>query len=470
MSQQNDDMKYRVNPELVRRYLAGELDDKAMHALERQAMDDPLLAEALEGFESALPDQSAHLADLENRLAKRVQSTKRSVVPMYVRWSAAAAVLILAGLATLWLWQPQQSKNLADVVPPKIDTLKQAPTPTDTFQNLSDSLDSKPLTFSPDQPKPAAVRAKKEGNGNADEYINADRHGEEAAPKTSVAPPAAEPMTTVPLANADKFHVTPPPAIAGDTSVLQSLAGRAPGLYITQSSRKARKQDADTLDAVVVTGYAKSNAYRESSTGAVTMLSRDYLTKPGHTPTITVKGKVTDEQGSPLPGVSIREAGTDKATVTSTDGRFAITVDSTGHTALNLSYIGFINKQLQIKGDSTLQAIALKENNAHLSEVVVTGYAMPDADERPPNVTPPEPAGGFKALHQYLKTNVKCATRGKIKLSFLVDQDGQLSDFKVTKKLSPDCDADVIRALKEGPAWNASSDKKTRRVRIAEEF
>ncbi len=44
--------KKHIEPtaDLIRRYLAGELDDKTMHALERQALEDPFLADALEGY------------------------------------------------------------------------------------------------------------------------------------------------------------------------------------------------------------------------------------------------------------------------------------------------------------------------------------------------------------------------------------------------------------------------------------
>ena len=35
----------------IRKYLNGELNTRAMHELERRALDDPFLADSLEGFE-----------------------------------------------------------------------------------------------------------------------------------------------------------------------------------------------------------------------------------------------------------------------------------------------------------------------------------------------------------------------------------------------------------------------------------
>ena len=70
MPDKHSNNKPEVSQELIRQYLAGELDDKAMHALERQALDDPFLAEALEGYAGHEPDQSAQLGELQQGWSK----------------------------------------------------------------------------------------------------------------------------------------------------------------------------------------------------------------------------------------------------------------------------------------------------------------------------------------------------------------------------------------------------------------
>ena len=67
-------MRPLVTAELIRRYLAGELDDATMHALEKQALSDPFLAEALEGYAAHDPDQRNAQATLEALLAERVNA------------------------------------------------------------------------------------------------------------------------------------------------------------------------------------------------------------------------------------------------------------------------------------------------------------------------------------------------------------------------------------------------------------
>jgi hypothetical protein len=106
------DKRPHIKPEelasLIRQYLAGELDDKAMHALERQALDDPFLADALDGYAMHSPDQQAHQEDLTGRLAARVAPARGRVRALYYRWAAVAAILLLMVTAGWYLWREQQ--------------------------------------------------------------------------------------------------------------------------------------------------------------------------------------------------------------------------------------------------------------------------------------------------------------------------------------------------------------------------
>ena len=54
---------------------------------------------------------------------------------------------------------------------------------------------------------------------------------------------------------------------------------------------------------------------------------------------ITISGIVTDEIGSPLPGVSVSEAGTTKGVSTDFDGNYVIKI--TAGSSLTYSYIGY---------------------------------------------------------------------------------------------------------------------------------
>lgn len=85
----------------------------------------------------------------------------------------------------------------------------------------------------------------------------------------------------------------------------------------------------------------------------------------------TIKGKVTDENGMPLPGASILEEATKKGVITDIDGNFEISVDSK-NSVLIISYIGY--KDQKVSADSDTINIRLVPDSTTLEEVVVIGY------------------------------------------------------------------------------------------------
>ena len=85
-----------------------------------------------------------------------------------------------------------------------------------------------------------------------------------------------------------------------------------------------------------------------------------------------IQGIITDEQGEPLPGVSVIVKGTTNGVSTDFDGKFSISTNVVGNNNLEISYIGF---KTQVVSPKPVMRIALKEDNMQLEEVVVSGYA-----------------------------------------------------------------------------------------------
>lgn len=88
----------------------------------------------------------------------------------------------------------------------------------------------------------------------------------------------------------------------------------------------------------------------------------------------TVKGKVTDDKGIPVPGANIKVAGTKQGTVTDNNGVFTIVLSAPS--VLNISYIGYTQKSVSVDSKNTAITIAISESekDRNLSEVVVVGY------------------------------------------------------------------------------------------------
>jgi len=86
-----------------------------------------------------------------------------------------------------------------------------------------------------------------------------------------------------------------------------------------------------------------------------------------------VVGKVTDETGEGLYGVTVQIKGTDEAVYTDFDGNYMLAVS--GNETLVFSFVGY-NKNELYRGDRTVLNATLTTNNAGLDAVVVTAYSM----------------------------------------------------------------------------------------------
>lgn len=86
----------------------------------------------------------------------------------------------------------------------------------------------------------------------------------------------------------------------------------------------------------------------------------------------TVTGKVRDDNGIALPGVSVVLKGTTKGTSTASDGGFRLDVPETGATLI-FSFVGYISQEIAL-GNRTSLDVTMAIDNKALEEVVVVGY------------------------------------------------------------------------------------------------
>jgi TonB-dependent starch-binding outer membrane protein SusC len=85
-----------------------------------------------------------------------------------------------------------------------------------------------------------------------------------------------------------------------------------------------------------------------------------------------VSGKVTDESGQPIPGVTIMVVGKNQGSITDMNGVYSIN-DLTQNSILQFSFVGMETKSIQVGNQSKIN-IVLREESEKLSEVIVVGY------------------------------------------------------------------------------------------------
>jgi TonB-linked SusC/RagA family outer membrane protein len=87
-----------------------------------------------------------------------------------------------------------------------------------------------------------------------------------------------------------------------------------------------------------------------------------------------VTGTVTDENGSPLPGVNVIEKGTTNGSLTDSEGKFKLSVRSDKSIIL-FSFIGYATQEIEV-GTKTSFSIRLTTDTKILSEVIVTALGV----------------------------------------------------------------------------------------------
>lgn len=425
MSSNKHDIIYTAKD--IQRYLAGGMEPAEMYALEKAALDDAFLAEAIEGYES-MKDQvwRPQLASLKSDFAKGQEA---KLVPMSSKrsrtsWKAAAAIVVIAaGLAlTYYLSQPVQTDNIAKVSLEKdIDTS----TPTDSTSratNLDATAELKDRSLNrtaPRKAEPAASRKKRPASSSPGRQDEA----EQAA-----------------LAKED------------DSGSINDSTGK-PAAIPGESALISRKTELDRNEV-------KPEAIARAMARTV-----DRYSKAVPAGTAIFEGQVVAADGSPLPFARISPAGRETGNYADAKGKFRL-LSADSILPIEIRSVGFITRNTLLKAGQ-VETIILAEDKPSFDDAGATAGLAPAlgnsrkkkaawADQLV-NVAPED---GWANYETYIKNNlnpppeaVRNEIHGDVEISFEVNSAGAMTNMKVDKSLCEDCDAEAMRVIRDGPRW-----------------
>ncbi len=93
----------------------------------------------------------------------------------------------------------------------------------------------------------------------------------------------------------------------------------------------------------------------------------------------SIKGKVVDDTGAPIPGVNILIKGTSKGVSSAIDGHYSIVIPD-DKAVLIFSFVGYLTQEIEVGTRGVLDVI-LKGENKSLAEVIVVGYGTSRAKD-----------------------------------------------------------------------------------------
>jgi hypothetical protein len=453
----------------IEKYHKGQLSAKRMHDIEKAALDDPFLADALEGF--ALPGLNidADLEELQNRLSEK-QKDQAKVVSMTkgagsFRWlRAAAMVVVLLGAALVsyqLLFKPDNAEiALTNNPDPKTDqvTGESKQSIKDVDSNFKDEVSEKP-TIETIGNKAPEIKANENndktltnnGSVTTEQATINQQAGDIPVIKTA---PAISPEKKPLEANHDTRNeiVKEETAPKKDLDINKQKEGREAFAKI------AREKDSENLarQRAAVIASSKPTANRADNSYQTNNFFR---------------GRVTDANNNPLPFANIVNTIDNVGTYTDAKGNFTLVSPSDSLMNVQVRALGFENNRIELRSDISSNQIKLQEDktvSARVLDTVKRNYAIRSRDASM-TFEEPEPADGWSSYDSYIANNLsdipeayvikKNTGSDAVELSFEVNKFGDPINIRIEKSLCDKCDKEAIRLIKEGPKWKRKARK-----------
>ncbi len=400
-------------------YIRGLRKGKEAHRLEKESMQDPFLADAMDGYNQVEGNHEQRIEKLRMQVSAHSAKKKSTYA---ITWSIAACLIIGFGISSYFLFlkksmtdevfiaEESVSIKLAEPAAPPTPAIPATPTVPATPQKEIALATTKVKT---DSTPISEITARQ-----------ADKKDMIAEIQTTSQPQGA-PVAAVPMME----------EVSEETAALQEVVATI-DTFESESDKKMKM-------AKVATILPQNNM---------------------------IKGRVTDGKGEPLIGASVTYKGTNIGTITNMNGEFSL-VKKDDKKRLTAEYIGYDPVEIQVDTSRTM-LIAMNENKQALNEVVVVGYGAKknkksttlgsDAKvkEQTEKEITPQPVIGKRSYQKYLKehlvrpTDEKCAqVKGKVVLTFLINKEGRPFYIKVKESLCESADKEAIRLIQEGPDW-----------------
>jgi CarboxypepD_reg-like domain len=399
----------------IRRYLNGSMNAAEMYAIEKAALEDVFLADALEGY-SLITNKTAE-ADIAF-LQQQFKHEEADKNPGW--WRAAAAIFLLAGIGIIGyqLQRPNAKNEIA-----KTENIEQVPVTTNTEKKIAPPVNNTP----PQQDSTALppIKAKNKITPKATDKKNLPKA------KTDI-PPAA----------------LPAPAIQPFT-----------------------KAEENAVRAQVKKEAVKDVAMQRKENPAAVQLE-------GKTAGVKISnqfsGQVFDDKQQPIQGATVATRNNKLATVTDANGKFFLNVpDSVARISVNA--VGYQPLNQVLKNDVAENKIILQPGKNNLSEVVVVSNSAKTKNAKTnnrPNIISLDsvqsifPEDGWDNYNTYLQNNAGKLS-GDVDVIFELDKKGKPEHINITNKTNAFVANKAVKLLQQGPRWQQTdSTMQKKRVKL----
>ena len=453
MSNDNKNIIYTARD--IEQYLAGNLSAMEMHAMEKAALNDPFLAEAMEGYESMKGTEwNNELVALRTQIAEKGSVAK--VIPLHKTknnwWKAAAAVFILGGGAALTFVLSKNEKKEKDN--PQIAQIITVSKDTTTQRNVEVPA---PVTVSLN---PTATKSK-EDLAITNQPVAKTKNTDEAAGNTVTEPGKAF------LKPSGKDEIV---ALSNDykkTAVTSSLNTKA-----TEAINNKQQAEESIVAASKSKSAARANAEIDAADRQNNQSGVNAKKEAAFNNFFTAQ--VVGQDNSPLPFTNISIKKDNFGTYADANGMVRL-VSTDSILNIEVRSVGYLPKTFTLRNNQSQTKIFLQEDDIALKDKTIVGSTSTGKKQTSRRVTlltdsavNVEPADGWDNYNTYVANNIdmpdemlKTDFHGEVELSFDVKSNGTISNIRVNKSLGTEYDEAAKRLILEGPQWKVKKGRKT---------
>ena len=401
-------------------YIRGLRKGKEAHRLEKESMQDPFLADAMDGYNQVEGNHEQRIEKLRMQVSAHSAKKKNTYA---ITWSIAACLIIGFGISSYFLFLKKSMTDEVFIAEESVSTKLAEPAAP-----LTPAIPATPTVPATPQKEIALATTKVKTDSTPVSEITARQANKKdmiAKIQATSQPQQGVLVATVPVME----------EVSEETAALQEVVATM-DTFESESDKKMKL-------AKVATILPQNNM---------------------------IKGRVTNEKGEPLIGASVTYKGTNIGTITNMNGELSLG-NMVVKIRLTAQFIGYDPVEIRVDTSRTM-LIAMNENKQALNEVVVVGYGakknkksvtagtVVKGNEQANKDITPQPVIGKRKFQKYLKENLvrptdeKCAqVKGKVVLTFLVNKEGRPFSIKVKESLCESSDKEAIRLIQEGPDW-----------------
>lgn len=396
----------------IRRYLQQQMSAQEMHAFERAMMDDPFLADAVEGFsDSNEALANKHLDQIKAAITGEKEKAKVVAFPKSKNqwWRVAAAIFVIAlgSILTYSLLNNSVVQKTSVNEMASADVMRAAP--------MQDSIKAQehPMVqnqvqsevFSPQQRNSPIIKTKNE-------------------PLASTSPVISQ--------------------MDAKETINENIDDIKQDVVMEQPAVAYQKAKTEKVNKTIEIDNKKQNLFN---------------------------GRVTDDDGNAIPYATVRSG----SNITSTDANGTFKLKAPDSVLkVDVSSVGYAAAKAEVQSNMPAN-ITLEESKSSLSEVVVTGIASKRksaasgsniANSKPADSSA-EPVGGWNNFRQYINRSVDSLSNedaeiriGGIAVEFTIDNKGDPTNIKVNAASSSQAIKDkATEIIKKGPRWSTKGKK-----------